>query len=794
MRQKFLALVFIKELMGGYSSKPPPPHIESAVRTALLPRLKEFAGQAKGKSWSEASEIMFAMSGDKDRVFGRRFYVLLVECLRFWGEKALPSANGGPSEFGLAWNSLKGQVPTPLRDYFIDARLGQLDERDQLFERNELRGAGLTSISSLPLNSPIETNKQEKNTNFGKIASPIGGTLGNQNEYFASPVSIPGGNQNGNYASLRGNTTTTQPVVTVPPGPTTLGSKGDLPGTFPVNYGPFIRASIWGGQGGSSGGPTQGGAANPVLIPETRSMISKAGSLRLPGVEGLRRSEESFRTAIIKPEGPPSIEKLDRAWRKNPEILAMIQAQSRYSPEQILALKSTISTVDSLIIERRLLLQQLFTRNFVRDDFEDSKNRFEKVCLSGYKKIEGLVDFDSPLLELQKERAVREIELSNSLLKLLAQKVEILNDLPPLRKSALQALDRHLGEHPPALEGLVEGQGQLLFKNQAEFERFKKDQEGSDALRIPLKRSSSLGQNMFGNTNKAPDTSSDSKGFNNTSTTVPQSNPLSIENPYSVNFRPPNASPYQAPSPSASQRLSPSTPQPLNHSPYQAPSPPTYRPTNPSTPQSLSASPSQTPNPPTPPPFRSNSFHEYLPIEPQPVFPPANPFAKKTPYIPSEVPSPNLPFSSQNFPNIRTTFSIPANPLLSQNENPNTNSPKPSPKTREFVSRNQSYFEGHRPGVPLADNLSESKLVEINRALRSEAQQLKSRIGALARRNFSLCPAKASLPDLAYRFQVQSGDYDSLRRDFQTQIRKFGEKVAEKCQKSFGNRDFLSEY
>lgn len=357
MAQKYLALCFIRDLMLEMTK-----NAEKIVRVSLLDRLTEIACLAQGKNWNQISEIMFPFSRDQDKVFGLRFYLLLVECLRDWGEKLIPTnTDGSNSPFKVNWNRIKGMILVPRKSYFYDAPPDCLAEKDALFRYTE----------------------------FGTLSAPV-----------------------------------------------QIGGR-----------------SVKSGVGKS-------------LVSKTESLTDKPQRIQ---------EDESFQIGTQDSRTHLTQEQLDRSWRNNSQILERLRAEKNHTLESILALEGVLQSLDQMIIERQILFREVFQRNMVIENLQRAQSKFAEVTMSNYDKVPFLVNFRSPLLRMQKEKAVREVELANGIIdcfELFWRSRKDMESVNKYRKDLIEKMDRILGTHPPVFDHRLLEENQRIFSTNRELEEF----------------------------------------------------------------------------------------------------------------------------------------------------------------------------------------------------------------------------------------------------------------------------------------------------------------------------------
>lgn len=148
----------------------------------------------------------------------------------------------------------------------------------------------------------------------------------------------------------------------------------------------------------------------------------------------------------------------------DPEIQKQISIQRNEVSPAAMQAKSTnndrargegLKALESLIKERELLYQMVFAENVVVERVEAAKSRFKEVVLASYETVERLLSISDPRLAPQKERAVREIELADHVFESLDRDFTPdvdLSRLLRLRTSLLRGLDRYQGSHPAYFE------------------------------------------------------------------------------------------------------------------------------------------------------------------------------------------------------------------------------------------------------------------------------------------------------------------------------------------------------
>ena len=368
MKQKFLALCFVRDLFFEMKDT-----TEPIVRQELLESMRKIASRATGLGWPQVSETMFLLSNDRDGIFGLRFYVLLVECLRDWGEKLVPkNRDGSPSEYKKSWELLKGSVPTPVGCFYYDTTLDSLHERDLLFKKAE---AGGLSTSDL-----------------GKAQKEGGMKL----------------------------------------------SKADS-------------------------------------LPDRPSSIDLKQKNSIQSLN----DDEDF-----------SEEKLARVWEQSAKLIARIEEGKKFSSDALNNLKFQLKSLDSLILERKILLSIIFKPVLISNDLEGSKSRYQDTVMRCYNQLEGLLKFPEPSLAQLKEAAVCEVELADKILSSFEEvgdSVRRVPDLIILRKILIEkkviSREREL-PHPKIFST---EEDMRLYQEEENSKTQKNFRQSSDSL-VPFKQ------------------------------------------------------------------------------------------------------------------------------------------------------------------------------------------------------------------------------------------------------------------------------------------------------------------
>lgn len=106
------------------------------VTQLLLIDLFELAIDMTGKDWSAAEECLNTSSKDGDRVWGLRFYILLTECYKEWGQFLKPTnKDGSDSIFKRMHSDLAVKVPICPLDLYYYADVEKLEIKDADFAK-----------------------------------------------------------------------------------------------------------------------------------------------------------------------------------------------------------------------------------------------------------------------------------------------------------------------------------------------------------------------------------------------------------------------------------------------------------------------------------------------------------------------------------------------------------------------------------------------------------------------------------------------------------------------------------